>query len=263
LPAGGAQRVQPVHVADVVDSIVALLQARDRWRGQRIALVGPAPMALRDYLHTLRSGLGLPAWHRFSVPAPWVATGLALAERWPGVLFDRAAWQMLQRGNVGDAAAISALLGRVPRAAARFIEPDVAPALRRQAQLGWLLPLLRLSLAAVWILTAIVSFGLYPAEHSYALLQRTGVPPAWQAAALYGAAALDLLLGVLTLWPLRSTRPLWAAQIALILGYTLVISVSLPEYWLHPYGPISKNLPMLALLAALFVLSPARPPTRA
>jgi hypothetical protein len=82
------------------------------------------------------------------------------------------------------------------------------------------------------------------------------VPPAWQPLALYGAAALDLLLGLLTLWPLRRQRWLWSAQIALIAGYTLIISWRLPEYWLHPYGPLTKNLPLLALLVLLFVLAP-------
>jgi uncharacterized protein YbjT (DUF2867 family) len=258
LPGGGVQRVQPVHVADVTDALTALLHARGLWQGQRVVLVGPVPLALRDYLRALRGGLGLPSWRAWAVPAAWVPIALRVAERWPGALFDRAAWHMLQRGNVGDVSAMASLLGRVPRCASRFIEPGVAQAVRQQAQLGWLLPLLRLSLAAVWIVTAVVSFGLYPAEQSYALLQRAGVPTAWQPLALYGAAVLDLVLGVLTLWPLRWTRPLWMAQMVLILAYTLIISWRLPEHWLHPYGPISKNLPMLAVLVMLFVLSPAR-----
>ena len=35
-------------------------------------------------------------------------------------------------------------------------------------------------------------------------------------------------------------------------GYTAIISWRLPEFWLHPYGPMTKNLPMLALLAWLY-----------
>ncbi len=53
LPAGGLQRVQPVHVEDVVAAVVALLGI-DSWRVGRIAFVGPAPMTLREYLATLR-----------------------------------------------------------------------------------------------------------------------------------------------------------------------------------------------------------------
>jgi hypothetical protein len=40
-------------------------------------------------------------------------------------------------------------------------------------------------------------------------------------------------------------------QIVLIVLYTALISWRLPEFWLHPYGPLSKNLPMIALLILL------------
>jgi len=76
------------------------------------------------------------------------------------------------------------------------------------------------------------------------------VPEALRPLALYGAAALDLAFGALSLAPRRPAW-LWTAQAALILAYTLIISVRLPEFWLHPYGPILKNLPMLAALLLL------------
>jgi len=79
------------------------------------------------------------------------------------------------------------------------------------------------------------------------------VPTALAPLFLYGAAALDLVLGVLTL-VLKRRSQLWLAQIALIVGYTAIISLRLPEYWLHPYGPVLKNLPMLAVLWLLYVV---------
>ncbi len=83
LPAGGVQPLQPVHVADVADAVVALLHARDLWRGQRIALVGPAPLTLRDYLRALRVGLGLLSWRACTVPPSWLPIALRAAEGWP------------------------------------------------------------------------------------------------------------------------------------------------------------------------------------
>ncbi|MGQ3055447.1 MAG: DoxX-like family protein, partial [Roseateles sp.] len=147
---------------------------------------------------------------------------------------------------------------RSPRPASAFIPNEQRAAVRTQAQLAWLLPLVRLSLATVWLATAAVSAGLYPVELSHQLLARAGVPTALQPAALWGAVALDLLLGLLTLWPMRSRRWLWPTQAGLILFYSLVISLSLPEFWLHPYGPMTKNLPMLALLLLLGQLEPRR-----
>ena len=52
--------------------------------------------------------------------------------------------------------------------------------------------------------------------------------------------------------PLRRRRWLWRAQLALIGFYTLVIACMLPEFLIHPYGPLTKNLP---LLAAIWLLS--------
>jgi hypothetical protein len=120
---------------------------------------------------------------------------------------------------------------------------------------------LRIALALMWLWTAIVSFGLYPVADSLALLARVGLHGALALVALYGAAALDLALGVLTLAaPARWRRPVWLAQLALIAAYTVLVSVFLPEYWLHPYGPISKNLPLAALVALLWALE--APPER-
>jgi hypothetical protein len=37
-------------------------------------------------------------------------------------------------------------------------------------------------------------------------------------------------------------------------GYTIAMTFCLPEVWLHPFGPLSKNLPILALLLAMWRL---------
>jgi hypothetical protein len=111
--------------------------------------------------------------------------------------------------------------------------------------------LLRLSIAFVWIATALVSALLYPAEQSYQLLERTGVPAAWAPIMLYGAAGCDLVLGLGTLLLVRRRR-LWQVQLALIGLYSLVIAIRLPEFLLHPYGPLTKNVPMLAAIWLLY-----------
>lgn len=57
-------------------------------------------------------------------------------------------------------------------------------------------------------------------------------------------------------WALRPPwrRWLWPAQALLILFYTVWIAVRLPEFLWHPYGPLTKNLPMLATLWLLYQL---------
>jgi len=256
LPSGGRQLVQPVHVDDVAAAIVAAV-LRPIGSGvpgeahRRVPLVGPEPLTFARYLALLRAGMGWRGQLRvLSVPVG-AATRLAgWLGRWSAAPVNADAVRMLARGNTASATAISALLGRPPLAPEHFIAADDAARLRAEALLGWMPWVLRASVAFLWIATAIVSFGLYPVADSLALLAQAGVPAAIQPLALYGAASLDLAFGVLSVAPRRPTW-LWRAQAALILGYMLIITVRLPEYWLHPYGPITKNVPILALIWVL------------
>jgi uncharacterized protein YbjT (DUF2867 family) len=236
LPGNGTQRVQPIHIDDLAELVVRLVEAHGPIK-QTVAAVGPAPLTLSEYLQSLRTQMGLGA-ARF-VPIP-----LRL------VPIDRETLGMLERGNTAPAERIGRHLGRAPRAPDGFIERG---GVALQAKLDWLLPLLRGSIAVVWIVSGVVSLGLYPVTDSLALLARVGLAGASAAAALYGAALLDIALGVASL-ALRRRRWLWRAQLAIIVLYSAIIAWRLPELWLHPFGPLLKNLPMLAAIALLHEL---------
>lgn len=245
LPGEGSQQVQPVHIDDFVDLICALVESPQVPR--RIAATGAFAISLRDFLAALRTAMTLSPARFVRVPMPLVRFA-AKAARWlPGALLDTDTLQMLGRGNAAPCDLMAQLIGRRPRACAQFMQDSFErTALRQRALLGWGLPLLRASVAMVWIVTAIVSAFVYPVDASVQLLARTGIPDALAPLALYGAALLDLILGVLSLTVRR--RWIWIAQIVLILGYTIVITLRLPEFWAHPYGPLLKNLPMLAAI---------------
>ena len=251
LPGDGLQRIQPIHLDDVVACVVSLLE-REEWRTGRVALVGPEPTTLREYLGSLGRELGRTGIRFICIPYSWVRAAASLGEITPGALLDQETLAMLERGNVADVADTQRILGALPRPVANFIPRRAAPLARRHAQLNWLLPLLRIAIALMWIVTGIVSLAVYPVADSYALLARTGITGTFATAALVSAAALDIALGIATL--LAPSRILWWSQIALILAYTLIISIWLPEFWAHPYGPVLKNLPILALLLLLALL---------
>jgi hypothetical protein len=183
-----------------------------------------------------------------------IARGLARVGRWlPGGLLDPEALRMLDRGNTGDPGPTLRLLGRPARPIASFVTDPRAE--RARAKLDWLLPVLRISIALVWIATAIVSAFVYPVAGSYDLLARTGIPAALQPLMLYGASSFDMLLGLGILFlDGRHRRWLWLAQLGLIGFYTIVIAIKLPEFLVHPYGPLTKNLPMLAAIWLLYQL---------
>ena len=259
LPRG--PQVQPVHVEDVIDGLLALCQQAAAPAGT-FAFVGPRPLALPDYLAGLRRGLGRAgrAW-RVELPGRW-CLGLAwVAERLGVGFVSRDAVSMLLRGNVADPAAFARLLGRPPRPVEAFIDSAAAPGLYRDTVLDLLRPFMVGAIALVWVWTGLVSMGLYPVADSLALLHRFGLHGGLAVLALYGAALLDLALGVLT-WTTRGRlrQRVLLVQLLVISGYTVMITARLPEWWLHPYGPISKNLPMVVLIALLLALEPAPPP---
>jgi|CXWL01.1.fsa_nt_gi hypothetical protein len=109
---------------------------------------------------------------------------------------------------------------------------------------------IRFSLAAVWLVTGVLSLGLYPQQDSFALLARIGIEGTAASAALYLGSTADIALGLLTLFAPGKT--LWQAQAALVLVYTVVISIGLPEFLLHPFGPVLKNISFLTLLWLLY-----------
>lgn len=251
------QLVQPIHVDDVVAAIVTLLRQRlyaDKAESgpvRRIALVGPRALPFVDYLATLRRAMGMGRLRVLPLPGG-VARLLARVGAWlPGALLDPDALRMLDRGNAADPGPTLRLLGRPPRDIASFVVDPGAE--RARAKLDWLLPVLRLAIAIVWIATAIVSAFLYPAAASYELLARAGIPEALRPLMLYGASVFDVLLGAGTLF-LRRRRWLWLMQLALIGFYSVVIAIRLPEFLIHPYGPLTKNLPMLAAIWLLYEL---------
>lgn len=50
---------------------------------------------------------------------------------------------------------------------------------------------------------------------------------------------------------LRPGRTSYLAALLAMLFMTLVATLLLPGLWLHPLGPLTKNVPMVAVLALL------------
>lgn len=256
LPGGGRQQVQPIHIDDIIDALREIIET-SAMTGQRVALVGPEPVSFREFLRRLRASMQLPAARFISIPSALMRVMARITELLPGSMLDRETLVMLEAGNTASPEATQQILQRPPRSIEQLVSDEQRGPILREAQLSWLLPLLRISIALVWIWTGIVSLGLYPPQASYELLARVGISGALAPVMLYGAAVLDLLIGIAIL-VMRNRRWLWLLQMAVIIGYTLIISFKLPEFWLHPYGPLSKNLVLLAGIYLLYTLEARR-----
>jgi uncharacterized protein YbjT (DUF2867 family) len=237
LPGDGRQAIQPIHIDDLSDVIVELVRTPMK---TRLHAVGRREITLREWLAILRAQMSLGRPRFLNVPLWAIPVG-------------RETLQMLQRGNTASPALITQILRRSPLDPNQFVGSVEGKWLALRAKLDWLLPLLRGSIGVLWIVSGIVSLGLYPVHESLALLRRVGVE---SPLVLYGAAAADIALGMATL--LWKGSWLWRLQMALVLGYSAIITAFLPELWLHPFGPVLKNLPILAALLLLHQLEERR-----
>lgn len=245
----GDQSVQPVHVDDLVALCAVAIESTELDR-RVVDVVGPRAFTMMQLLSSLRESLGQGAARFVSVPNALVRAAATAGRVLPGSLLDRETLGMLERGNVADPAPVAAALGRAPREAIPFAPPEMGSAVRSWVREPWSMLLMRWSLACIWVVTGLLSLGIFPVEESLSLLARLGLV-GWSASvALYGAAGLDLLLGLGVLL-LRRRRLLWRIQFALIAGYSVAIALALPEFLLHPFGPVLKNVGLLAMILVL------------
>jgi DoxX-like family len=109
--------------------------------------------------------------------------------------------------------------------------------------------ILRFSIVFVWLVTAATSVWTLNGQ-SMQLLSAAGVKdPSLIRLLILGGAGVDAALGLAML--LKPTRWSYLAALMAMLIMTLVATILDPALWLHPLGPLTKNVPIGAALIAL------------
>lgn len=243
----GDQPVQPIHISDLTRAVSLIVDDGIANRA-RVELVGPHPIFMRALFTKLRLWLGHGTPRFVSIAYSDTLRLARLAGFLGGTPVNDETVAMLQRGNTGDVTRFVETFGFMPKSLDQALKDQPAQeADRWHAGLYFVRPLLTLSIAFVWLFTGIISAFAVPIDTSYGMLARAGIVGIWAPIMLYGACAVDLLLGLAVMRRARP-QPTGLAQLLLILVYTLIISLSQPEQWLHPFGPVSKNAPMMAAI---------------
>lgn len=108
---------------------------------------------------------------------------------------------------------------------------------------------LRLSLVVVWLATALVSVWELEGLSMQLLLAAGMQKSSFASLLILAGATVDAILGFL-LW-LRPGRRTYLATLAVMLSMTAIATVMDPGLWLHPLGPLTKNIPIAAVLLVL------------
>lgn len=256
---GGTQQLQPIDIDDAVRAIIQIVECK--WPVRKTyELVGPKALSLFEILQHFRQAQGHNRRTARLITLPFAPVHRLW--RWTDTLLkpfkkpfaNADILLMLQRGNHANAQAMVQHFGFMPKSLAASLSANTQRHAHNQwqQQRQWQqrFALLRYSLAMLWLWTAWVSVAEFPLAESGHWLGTMGIPDAWQTPLTVMAAALDALIGV-ALWLNYQPRCTLKFSLQLMLLYSVLLTLFLPELWLHPFGPISKNIP---LFAASFLL---------
>ncbi len=259
LPVAGTQRLQPVAAEDLGMTVAAVL-TRPGIAHTTFEVVGPHEITLEEYLRAWRGWLGCGRARDVRVPRWLVFAGAALGESLGRGPLGLTMLRMLERGNVGAVDAAQRLrsrLGIVVRALPHALAATPAQTQDRwHARLYFLLPMLRVSVAMLWIVSGLLGL-LLPAPRVEAVTSAGPLAAATVLLLARGSGAADLALGLLCLVRWRPRKVL-TLMLAMLVGYTAVIGLAWPDAWLEPFGGIAKNLPLIVTLLVLLAVEDQR-----
>ena len=256
VPGLGNQRFQPIHMGDLVRAVLCLLEP-DAPSRVVLSPVGPEPMTLRDILSGLRQWLGFGPAPVIGVPMGIVRLASKLGDlmHWIGMRgsMRSTALNQMSRDNVADMAPFARAVGFTPRRFADALAAEPAgPQDRWHARLVFLRPLLRIVLGLFWLASGLITAFDPARSHAMAILGQAGFGGGWALAALCSGVAADIMLGGLALID-RHVRLAGMGMIAVTAGYLAILSLTIPELWLDPLGPLVKTLPLIP--AALIMMT--------
>lgn len=239
--------VQPIHIDDLVEILVRLLRAPLPLAVQ-IDAVGPEAMSTAALVTILHSWLGLPDTIRVTVPR-WLIAGFACLGIRP---VTREGLAMLAAGNKAPVEPLIAMTGFRPAPIAQALaRRPASEGDRRTARLAPVAPALRAALALVWFAGGAIPLAVTPAATNMAWLARVGLSGSAATTALWAGGLADIAVGAAVLLLIRGAA---LAGIALMTTYTLILTHIASELWADPFGPLAKNIVVLALSLAVHAL---------
>lgn len=245
-------QMQPLHVDDLSAAVLALLR---HWPQESMVLplVGPQRMTMGQLLDRLRAAQGWAPARYIQLPGPILGLAAGLGERLGWRALSRQSLSMARQDNLADPEVLASVCG--------YHAAPLATRLQDWPQAGQtvqlvLRPLLLAVMVLIWLGTAVVCIG--PGyDWGLRIMAEAGVQGAWAVLAVIGGSLCDAVLGVgllLRRWRRRALQ----AQLLLMLGYTLIISLILPHFWFDPYAAVAKNLVLMVATLWLLWTEPRR-----
>lgn len=257
LPGNGLQEFQPIYVGDLAIAVKNLIKTPPSNNSSTLIAASSKKINLKEMVLSIRQWLGFKKGIFVEIPLSIIKVIAWSGDQISYSTVNSPAIQMLQQGNATSSENIR-LFEKIAQIKPLEFEEGLkqSSASRKDrwaVRLEIISPFLKISLAIMWLFSAITSILPYSQATSHELLRQVGVTPSYQSIMIYGASLLNALIGVglLLSYKLRINCIL---QIIVILFYSLIITSQLPYLWLEPFGPIVKNIPILLSIGILYIL---------
>lgn len=257
LPGGGKKLLQPLHIED----LVKIIQQSLTLSGKHLLCAGGSEkLSLRNILEKMRAWLGFKKARCIAVPLFFIKISAKFGDFFRNAPLSSTGVKLMAMDNVLTDVEFETLAKTVsftPRSFTQGLHQMVSQVQDRwHARLFFLRPLLRLSIAYLWIFTGVISL-IAAVQFSYPLLAQMHISAALQKFLLYGASGLDILLGVAVLCNYH-LKIIGSIQIILMIIFSLIFLFWMQVYWLFPLAPIAKNIPLIVATLVMMALESDR-----
>jgi len=251
----GQQLMAPIFLQDLSRAIVHYI-AHPEISGKIIYAVGNEEVTQKDMLIKLRRWLGFTKAVCISIPLSIISLTAKLGDWFGKSPLNSTSIKMLEHNNIHDP---KPFFESIPFKVKGFTEALMSNPSSTQdrwhARLYFIRPLLRISLAFLWLASGLIPF-INPGQ-SEAILIQIGIPVNQVDIVRIFLSVLDILIGccVLARWRISWLGML---QFFIVLIYTGVAIFTLQSEWLDPLGPLIKNIPILVVILVWSIIEDDR-----
>lgn len=258
IPGQGETLQQPIHVDDLTLIVERSLTLPGK---QILCAVGEEKLSVKHVLTKLRAWLGFKKARTLAIPDIFIKLGAKLGNFIPNSPMSETGIKMMAVDNTASDVEMTNLENTMhmkPRSFSQGLNGMVSSVQDRwHARLYFLRPLLRMSIAFVWIFIGVVSVLPATSALCYDIMTTVYIPVYLQSAVLYLFSFLDIALGLATLLNYRLLM-VGFLQCVLILFYTTGIAFFVPYYLLNPVVSVVQNIPLLVSTLIMMALSSDR-----
>lgn len=255
----GQQYFQPVYIQDLAEIVKRLVEKPEIIK-KNLDVVSAEQVSYLTILQQMRRWLNFGKAKILKIPLTLVKYAVKIADWFSIASFNSTSLTMLMYGNTTSVEKYQELInttGFTPRLFSEMLFANPSHVQDRwHARLFFLKPLLRLSLAFLWMGSGIFAL-IPPFQPQLEMLQTIVQSEQGAFVLLISTCLLDILLGgaMLLNWKIRSVSII---QFMVITIYTMMCTLYFPHLWFDPFAPLLKNIPILIATLMMIVIAEDR-----